>query len=95
MNEHEMEWLSELIAEKVMVKLIEKQREWDMQFTNDVSKIMESNPDIRMADDEELLLAEMARLMTLLSSYEEKEEYEKAAIVQNKIRILQKKLDRL
>jgi|TARA_B100000900_G_C20048482_1_gene500928 hypothetical protein len=95
MNEHEMEWLSELIAEKVMVKLIEKQKEWDMQFTNDVSKIMESHPDIRMADDEELLLAEMARLMTLLSSYEEKEEYEKAAIVQNKIRILQKKLDRL
>ncbi len=44
---------------------------------------------------EELLLAEMARLMTLLSTYEEKEEYEKAAIVQNKIRILQKKLDRL
>ena len=44
---------------------------------------------------EELLLAEMARLMTLLSTYEDKEEYEKAAIVQNKIRILQKKLDRL
>ena len=56
---------------------------------------MKADPNIRMVDEEELLLAEMARLMTLLSTYEEKEEYEKAAIVQNKIRILQKKLDRL
>ena len=78
-----------------MDKLIAKQKEWDMQFTNDVMHIMQSNPNIQMADKEELLLAEMARLMTLLSSYEDKEEYEKAAIVQNKIRILQKKLDRL
>ena len=78
-----------------MDKLIAKQREWDMQFTNDVANIMKADPNIRMVDEEELLLAEMARLMTLLSTYEEKEEYEKAAIVQNKIRILQKKLDRL
>ena len=78
-----------------MDKLIAKQREWDMQFTNDVANIMKADPNISMVDEEELLLAEMARLMTLLSTYEEKEEYEKAAIVQNKIRILQKKLDRL
>ena len=75
--------------------MIAIQREWDMQFTNDVMHIMQSNPNIQMADKEELLLAEMARLMTLLSTYEDKEEYEKAAIVQNKIRILQKKLERL
>ncbi len=95
MTEQEMDYLAEVISQKVMDKLIAKQREWDMQFTNDVANIMKADPNIRMVDEEELLLAEMARLMTLLSTYEEKEEYEKAAIVQNKIRILQKKLDRL
>lgn len=95
MTEQELEYLAEIISQKVLDKLIAKQREWDMQFTNDVMHIMQSNPNIQMADKEELLLAEMARLMTLLSTYEDKEEYEKAAIVQNKIRILQKKLDRL
>lgn len=95
MTEQEMEYLAEIISQRVLDKLIAKQREWDMQFTNDVMHIMQSNPNIQMADKEELLLAEMARLMTLLSTYEDKEEYEKAAIVQNKIRILQKKLDRL
>jgi len=95
MTEQELEYLAEIISQKVLDKLIAKQKEWDMQFTNDVMHIMQGNPNIQMADKEELLLAEMARLMTLLSTYEEKEEYEKAAIVQNKIRILQKKLDRL
>ena len=95
MTEQEMDYLAEVISQKVIDKLIAKQREWDMQFTNDVANIMKADPNIRMVDEEELLLAEMARLMTLLSTYEEKEEYEKAAIVQNKIRILQKKLDRL
>lgn len=95
MTEQEMDYLAEVISQKVMDKLIAKQREWDMQFTNDVANIMKADPNIRMVDEEELLLAEMARLMTLLSTYEEKEEYEKAAIVQNKIRLLQKKLDRL
>ena len=95
MTEQELEYLAEIISQRVLDKLIAKPREWDMQFTNDVMHIMQSNPNIQMADKEELLLAEMARLMTLLSTYEDKEEYEKAAIVQNKIRILQKKLDRL
>ena len=95
MTEQEMDYLAEVISQKVMDKLIAKQREWDMQFTNDVSHILKANPNIKLVDEEELLLAEMARLMTLLSTYEDKEEYEKAAIVQNKIRILQKKLDRL
>ena len=95
MTEQELEYLAEIISQRVLDKLIAKQREWDMQFTNDVMHIMQNNPNIQMADKEELLLAEMARLMTLLSTYEDKEEYEKAAIVQNKIRILQKKLARL
>ena len=46
-------------------------------------------------DKEEKLIAELARLTTLLMMYEEKEEYEKAAIIKNKIRIINKKLENL
>jgi len=46
-------------------------------------------------DQEQVLLAELARLMTLLLQYEESEQYEKAAIVNNKIRMVQNKLSSL
>ena len=45
--------------------------------------------------DEEFLIAELARLMTLLSMYEEKEQYTKAAIIKRKLDIIQKRLDKL
>ena len=41
---------------------------------------------------EEVLLAEIARLTTLLSMYEEREHYEAAAIIHNKIKNLESKL---
>ena len=43
---------------------------------------------------EEELLAEMARLMTLLAAYESKGQYEKCAIIQNKIDRINKRLNR-
>ena len=45
--------------------------------------------------DEEFLISELARLMTLLNMYEEKEEYMKAAVIKNKLKIIQNKLDNL
>ena len=50
---------------------------------------------IRQLSTEELLLAEIGRLMTLLSSYEDKEQCEKAAIIKNKIDKLKTKLKNL
>jgi len=46
-------------------------------------------------DMEEHLIAELARLTTLLSIYEDKEQYEKAKVIQNKIRIINKRLNNL
>ena len=46
-------------------------------------------------DTEEQLIAELARLTTLLSIYEDKEQYEKADIIRNKLRIINRKLDNL
>ena len=52
------------------------------------------NGKTNISDDiEEHLIAELARLTTLLTIYEEKEQYEKAAIIKNKIRIINKRLD--
>ena len=94
MNHEELDYLAERIAGLVMEGLIEKQKEWDQQFTNDVNQMFGGGY-VQMQDQEQLLLAELARLMTLLSQYEEKQEYEKCSIVQNKIRIIQNKLSKL
>ena len=96
MTEDEIEKLAERVAQLVMIGLIEKQKEWDQQFTTDVNDMFSDGlGNVRMIDEEELLLAELARLMTLLSTYEEKEQYEKAAIVNNKIKKIQTKLNKL
>lgn len=89
-----MDYISKQVADKVFKLLIEKQQEWDQQFSSDVQGMFD-NDNIKMADEEQLLLAEMARLMTLLSSYEESQQYEKAAVVHDKIKILETKLNKL
>ena len=92
MTEKEIEKLAELITDK----LIAKQQEYDEQFHIDLQEtMMKDGGFVRQVPEEELLLAEIARLMTLLSSYEDKEQYEKAAIIKNKIDKLKTKLDEL
>ena len=92
MTEEQMEKLADLVVSK----LIAKQKEYDEQFHVDLQETMKDNlGNARHVAEEELLLAEIARLMTLLSSYENKEQYEKAAIIKNKIDMLKTKLDEL
>ena len=81
MTEQEIKKLAQLIAEYV-VKEIEI-KHLDELFTASLN------------DPYELLIAELARLMTLIVSYEESEQYEKAAIIKNKIDRLQKQIEKL
>jgi len=81
MTENEIKKLAQLIAEYV-VKEIEI-KHLDELFTASLS------------DPYELLIAELARLMTLIVSYEDSEQYEKAAIIKNKIDRLQKQIEKL
>ena len=81
MNDEDIERIAELVAEKLYQKAQEN-------INNDSFMIPKE-------DQEQMLLAELARLMTLLSQYEESEQYEKAAIVNNKIRMVQNKLSSL
>ncbi len=46
-------------------------------------------------DEEQLLLAELAKSMTLLDSYLKQEQYDKCAIIQNKIKRIENKLNKL
>ena len=92
MTNKEIDKLAELIADK----LIAKQKEYDEQFHIDLQEtISDKLGKVEHVSKEELLLAELARLMTLLSSYEERELYEKAAVIAGKIKHLQNKLENL
>jgi len=104
MTEQEMNDFADILAEKIFKLIMDRQAELDQQF---IDQVKASGNDIeitlqqdifgnsRNALDEEILLSEMARLMTLLSSYEEKEQYEKAAIINNKIKHIENKLKNL
>ena len=94
MSEEEMDYISEQVADRVFKLLVKKQQEWDQQYTSEVQNMFNEGH-VKMIDEDELLLAEIARLMTLLSSYEESEQYDKAAIIHNKIKILENKLNKL
>ena len=94
MNDKELEKLADLVAEKVFDKLISKQQEWDKKFSSEMESMYDEKH-VEIVDEEDILIAEMARLITLLSSYEETEQYDKAAIVHNKIKLLEDKLNNL
>ena len=92
MTNKEIDKLADLIADK----LIAKQKEYDEQFHIDLQETMADGfGNVKRVSEEELLLSEIAKLMTLLSSYEAKEQYEKAAIVKNKLDQLKNRLDEL
>ena len=81
MNNEQIRQLAKLVAEEIF-KLIEI-KQLDEMFIDSLN------------DPYELLIAELARLMTLLASYENTEQYEKAAIIKNKIDRLQNQIEKL
>ncbi len=90
MTDKEIDKLADLIADK----LIAKQKEYDEQFQIDLHQTLSDGlGNARVVSEEELVLGEIARLMTLLSKYEKEEQYEKAAIINRKINHLKNKLN--
>ena len=81
MTEKELDYLADKISKQIIDKLFES---GDLEITQ-----------FPPATDEEIMVAELARLMTLMSTYEDKEEYEKAAIIKRKIERLQTKYGKL
>ena len=98
MNNNEKMRFAEYIANLVVNKLNNQfdfhiREEMDLELEEILIDDLLNNKTNLKDDIEEHLIAELARLTTLLTIYEEKEQYEKAAIIKNKIRIINKKLD--
>jgi len=98
MNNDEKMRLAEYIADLVVNRL---NKEFDFQVRKEleidntellIDDLLNNKTNLK-DDIEEHLIAELARLTTLLTIYEDKEQYEKARIIKNKIRIINKKLD--
>tara|TARA_R100000781_G_scaffold1862_1_gene3167 strand:- start:72 stop:374 length:303 start_codon:yes stop_codon:yes gene_type:complete len=99
MNDDEKIRLAEYIADLVVSRL---NSEFDFKLTEEnkvedginllIDDLINGKTDIS-EDIEEHLIAELARLTTLLTIYEDKEQYEKAAIIKNKIRIINRRLN--
>ena len=81
MTKKELDYLAEKVADAIVHKM----------FNSDDFEVST----LPAATDEQMIVAEMARLMTLMSQYEDTEEYEKAAIIKNKISKLQNIIKKL
>ena len=100
MKEDEIERLADLLFDKIM----QRQEEADAEYAEQIQKLVNegytiSSPQVEQfkdelgLDDEERLVGELARLQTIMMIFEGKEEYEKAAMIQKKIRKINKRLN--
>jgi len=91
MKDDAIEKLAQLLFDKIM----EKQEKADLEYADQITKLMNngytiSNVQEKYKDElglnqEERLVGELARLQTIMMIFEDKEEYEKAAMILKKI----------
>ena len=92
-NTYNDKFLDEL-ADKLLDKLLERcsQPEWHVRrsdrFVNNLSGIIAFKE-----NEEERMIGELSKLMTLMVMYEEKGDQDKANLMQEKIAVLNKKLN--
>ena len=91
-NDHTVELITNAVIKKMLYKF--KQEYHQMSTPMSVGDLMKGYMPFRETE-EEFLLAEMARLHTLLALYEGKEEFMKAAIIKRRLEIVQNKLDNI
>ena len=81
---------------------MEKQEQADIEYADQIQQLYNNGYTIEKSnkkDDmdglnsEERLVGELARLQTIMMIFEDKEEYEKAAMIQKKIEIINRKLN--
>ena len=95
MTKKEIQMLADLIFDRI----VEKQEQMDEDYHNQVRKLYENGfviDDVTNKfgmDEEEKLVGELAKLQTIMMILEDKEEYEKAAIILKKIDKINKKLN--
>ena len=100
MNEKELNRLADLIFDRI----VERQEQADLEYHEQIQKLINNGYEISSVqaekykdelglDQEERLVGELARLQTLMMIFEDKEEYERAAIMQKKIAKINRQLN--
>jgi len=82
------------LADIIISKLEIKQAQWDEEFHSSINDLYgkENSKEAFVMTEEEALIGEVARLQTRLMIFENKEEYEKAAILLSKLNAIKSKL---
>ena len=91
MTKREIDAIAAAILDRFLILLANKNEDAEQDFLSHI--IM--NGSEHNISDEEMLMGELARLQTILMIYEDKEEYEKAAVIMNKIERVKYKLSKL
>ena len=96
MKEDAIEKLAQLLFDKIM----EKQEQADIEYADQIQQLYNNGYTIEKSksdniglNDEEKLVGELAKMQTIMMILEDKEEYEKAAIILKKINNINKKLN--
>mgnify|MGYP003120665678 CR=1 FL=1 len=100
MNEKELNKLADLLFDRIM----ERQEQADLEYHEQIQKLLNNGYEISSVqaekykdelglNQEERLISELARLQTIMMIFEDKEEYEKAAMILKKINKINDKLN--
>ena len=96
MKDEAIEKLAQLLFDKIM----EKQEQADIEYADQIQQLYNNGYTIEKSksdniglNDEEKLVGELAKMQTIMMILEDKEEYEKAAIILKKINNINKKLN--
>jgi len=95
MKDDEIQRLADLIFDRMM----EKQEQADIEYADQIQSLMNNGYVINDITDklgineEEKLVGELAKMQTIMMILEDKEEYEKAAIILKKINVINRKLN--
>ena len=88
-----------MLADLIFDRIVQNQEKMDEDYHNQVRKLYENGFIINDVNDklgmneEEKLVGELAKLQTIMMILEDKEEYEKAAIILKKINVINRKLN--
>ena len=95
MKDDAIEKLAQLLFDKIM----EKQEQADLEYADQIQKLYNNGYVIDEIteklgiNEEEKLVGELAKMQTIMMILEDKEEYEKAAIILKKINVINRKLN--
>ena len=84
------------MCDMIVDRIVSEQKKLDKEFQDNMTDMQTQGFGIsKISTEEEMLLGELAKLQTMLALYEEKEEYEKAEKINNKIKLITLKLNNL